>query len=596
MIKIKKKRKIAGNLIWSLKELYKFDKAYMFLFLLRAIISGMLPVISLVLIQQIINELQYQTGSLEHIVRKLFLMFLIQLICEITLYYVQLRLENLELKFSAYFQAKILKKVEILDSKDFENTQTYNLINRTQYDGNAGILGTIKILFLLTSLIISTISYMVIIINYNVLIFALMVALPVIKYFFEKKYNLEEYRLDIKNTETDRQTSYITFLLTNSENFKEIKSYNLFGYFIKKYEKIKELFNQDYIDLNKKRTKTFSAISIIDKGLEGLVMLFILIQTFSGIIPIGDFILYNNSVDSLKENIMAIFSQISYIYKNSAMIEQIRLFFEIEPENLHKDGVKIGEIYKIELRSVSYRYQGKEEYALKNINVTFNKGDFAVLMGYNGSGKSTLIKIISGIYSDYEGEIFVNEINLKNVELAKYRERVSVMFQNYIKYESTISNNVRYGNLKESIPAIDRMLDKVVLPEFKNHMDQTLGYQFTEGTQISIGQWQKLALGRTLLKPADIYIYDEPNASLDIVSERSVLDMLYDEMRNKITILIMHRFNCMVERANRIIVLEHGKIRESGTHEELLKNRDLYFKLFNEQKEVMVSDKWHGFE
>lgn len=590
MTKLKRKGNIAGNLIWSLKELYKFDKAYMFLFLFQAIIGGVLPVISLVLIQQIINELQYQTGSLDQIIKKLLIMFLIQLICEVTLYYVQLRLENLELKFSAYFQAMILKKVEVLDSKDFENTQTYNLINRTQYDGNAGILGTIKILFLLTSLIISTISYMVIIINYNVLIFALMVVLPVIKYFFEKKYNLEEYRLDIKNTEADRQTSYITFLLTNSENFKEIKSYNLFGYFIKKYEKVKALFNQDYIDLNKKRTKTFIAISIIDKGVECLVMLMILIQTFSGIISIGDFILYNNSIDSLKENIMSMFSQISYIYKNSAMIEQIRLFFEIEPENLHKDGVKIDEIYKIELRSVSYRYQGKEEYALKNINVTFTKGDFTVLMGYNGSGKSTLIKIISGIYSDYEGEIFVNEINLKNVELEKYRERVSVMFQNYIKYESAISDNIRYGNLQESIPAVARMLDKIVLPEFKGHMDQSLGYQFTEGTQISIGQWQKLALGRTLLKPADIYIYDEPNASLDIASERSVLNMLYEEMRSKITILIMHRFNCMVERANRIIVLEHGEIRESGTHEELLKNHNLYFKLFNDQKEMTVSD------
>lgn len=290
-----RKGNIAGNLIWSLKELYKFDKAYMFLFMLQAIINGVLPVISLVLIQQIINELQYQTGSLDQLVKKLLLMFLIQLICEVTLYYVQLRLENLELKFSAYFQAMILKKVEVLDSKDFENTQTYNLINRTQYDGNAGILGTIKILFLLTSLIISTISYMVIIINYNILIFALMVILPVIKYFFEKKYNLEEYRLDIKNTEADRQTSYITFLLTNSENFKEIKSYNLSRYFIKKYEKIKDLFNQDYIDLNKKRTKTFSAISIIDKGVECLVMLVILIQTFSGIISIGDFILYTKT-------------------------------------------------------------------------------------------------------------------------------------------------------------------------------------------------------------------------------------------------------------------------------------------------------------
>lgn len=591
MTKLMRKGNIAGNLIWSLKELYKFDKAYMFLFMLQAIINGVLPVISLVLIQQIINELQYQTGSLDQLVKKLLLMFLIQLICEVTLYYVQLRLENLELKFSAYFQAMILKKVEVLDSKDFENTQTYNLINRTQYDGNAGILGTIKILFLLTSLIISTISYMVIIINYNILIFALMVILPVIKYFFEKKYNLEEYRLDIKNTEADRQTSYITFLLTNSENFKEIKSYNLSRYFIKKYEKIKDLFNQDYIDLNKKRTKTFSAISIIDKGVECLVMLVILIQTFSGIISIGDFILYNNSIDSLKENIMAMFSQISYIYKNSAMIEQIRLFFEIEPENLHKDGEKIDEIYKIELRDVSYRYQGKEEYALKNINLTLTKGDFTVLMGYNGSGKSTLIKIISGIYSDYEGEIFVNDINLKNVELAKYRESVSVMFQNYIKYESTILDNIQYGNLKEGMPTIARMLDKVVLPEFKGHLDQSLGYQFTEGTQISIGQWQKLALGRTLLKPADIYIYDEPNASLDIASERSVLNMLYEEMRSKITILIMHRFNCMVERADRIIVLEQGEIRERGTHEELLKNHDLYFKLYNDQKEMAVSDK-----
>lgn len=293
----------------------------------------------------------------------------------------------------------------------------------------------------------------------------------------------------------------------------------------------------------------------------------------------------------MKENIVAVFSQISYIYKNSAMIEQIRLFFEIEPENLHKDGVEIEEIHKIELRNVSYRYQGKEEYALKNINLILAKGDFTVLMGYNGSGKSTLIKIISGIYSDYGGEIFVNDINLKDVNLKKYRESVSVMFQNYIKYESTISDNIRYGNLNDiACSSVTGMLDKVALPEFKSHLEQLLGYQFTEGTQISIGQWQKLALGRALLKPADIYIYDEPNASLDIISERFVLNELYKEMRSKITILIIHRFNYMVERANRIIVLENGEIRESGTHEELLKNRALYYKLYNGQKEMTVSD------
>lgn len=591
MIRLKKKGNIVKNLIWSLKELHKFNKTYIIVFLLQTIINGILPVVSLVLIQQIINDLQYQIGTLEQIIKKLILMFMIRLVCETSLYFIQLRLENLELKFSAYFQSLILKKVATLDSKDFENTKTYNLINRTQYDGNAGILGTIKILFAFGTLFLSTVSYIVIIIRYNTLLLLLIIILPMIKYFFEKKYNLEEYNLDIKNTETDRQTSYITFLLTNSENFKEIKSYNLFGYFIKKYEKIKDIFNQDYIDLNKKRTNSFSVISIGDKVVECVVTAIILIQTFLGKMSIGDFVLYNNSIDSIKENTIAMFTQISYIYKNSAMIEQIRLFFQIEAEDLHEKGIKIDKIDTIELRNVSYHYHGKKDYALKDINLKFAKGDFVVLMGYNGSGKSTLIKIISGIYSDYEGEIFVNDINLKRINLKKYRALVSVMFQNYIKYESTISDNIQYGNI-DDIGSFHKseMLDKIALSEFKNHMEQSLGYQFTEGTQISIGQWQKLALGRALMKPADIYIYDEPNASLDIVSERCILNMIYKEMQGKITLLIIHRFNRMVEKANKIIVLENGRVREQGTHEELLKNRALYYKLYNNQKEMTVSD------
>ena len=111
-------------------------------------------------------------------------------------------------------------------------------------------------------------------------------------------------------------------------------------------------------------------------------------------------------------------------------------------------------------------------------------------------------------------------------------------------------------------------------------MGQSLGYQFTEGTQISLGQWQKLALGRTLIKPADMYIYDEPNASLDVISEQSVLNTIYDERQNKMTILIVHRFSCMLEKANKIIVLEKGEVQETGVHEELLKNNGLYRHFF----------------
>ncbi len=590
-MKLKKEKNIIENIIWSITELYKFQKKYIGLFWFQAVISGILPIVSLVLIQQIINILQYKTAGIELLIIKLVIMILFRLFCGISLNYLKLAIENLELEFGAYLQAKILKKIAMLDSKDFENSKTYDLINRTRYDGNAGILGTIKILFAFISVLISTISYIAIIANYNIFIFSVIIVLPVIRYFYERKYNLEEYNVSIRNTEMERKSSYISFLLTNSENFKEIKLYQLFAYFIKKFEKIKEKYNFDFIRLHNKRTRTYSIINIFDSIVDCLVMMYILIQTFNGYLLIGDFILYNNSIDSLKENIMSVFTQISYIYKNSAMIEQIRLFFDIQSEDTHEKGIIIDKIDKIELKNVSYRYQEKEQYVLRNISLELCKGEFTVLLGYNGSGKSTLIKIIMGIYSDYEGEIYINKINLKDINLEVYRKKVAVMFQDYIKYESSIRDNIRYGdNRVENDRELYKILDKVTLEDFKDNIEQPLGYQFTDGIQISIGQWQKLALGRTLFKPAEVYIFDEPNASLDIASEQAVLNMIWEEMRDKIAILIIHRFNCMLERADKIIVLENGEIEDIGIHEELLRHHGLYYRLYMVQKEMSLSD------
>ena len=590
-MKLKKGKNIIENIIWSITELYKFQKKYIGLFWFQAVISGILPIVSLVLIQQIINILQYKTAGIELLIIKLVIMILFRLFCGISLNYLKLAIENLELEFGAYLQAKILKKIAMLDSKDFENSKTYDLINRTRYDGNAGILGTIKILFAFISVLISTISYIAIIANYNIFIFSVIIVLPVIRYFYERKYNLEEYNVSIRNTEMERKSSYISFLLTNSENFKEIKLYQLFAYFIKKFEKIKEKYNFDFIRLHNKRTRTYSIINIFDSIVDCLVMMYILIQTFNGYLLIGDFILYNNSIDSLKENIMSVFTQISYIYKNSAMIEQIRLFFDIQSEDTHEKGIIIDKIDKIELKNVSYRYQEKEQYVLRNISLELCKGEFTVLLGYNGSGKSTLIKIIMGVYSDYEGEIYINKINLKDINLEVYRKKVAVMFQNYIKYESSIRDNIRYGdNRVENDRELYKILDKVTLEDFKDNIEQPLGYQFTDGIQISIGQWQKLALGRTLFKPAEVYIFDEPNASLDIASEQAVLNMIWEEMRDKIAILIIHRFNCMLERADKIIVLENGEIEDIGIHEELLRHHGLYYRLYMVQKEMSLSD------
>lgn len=318
------------------------------------------------------------------------------------------------------------------------------------------------------------------------------------------------------------------------------------------------------------------------------VTLWILIHTFSGTISIGRFLLYNNSIDNLKDNLVSIFSQLSFLYKNSAMIELIRDFFELEPEDTNEDGIVVDKINSIKIEGVSYRYQGKKEYALKEINLEIKPGELTIFMGNNGSGKTTLMKIIMGVYNDYTGNVLINGHNLRELNMTHYRSKVSVLFQNYIKYESSIEDNIRYGNVNiaKQSKYIKNILRRVKLGEYTDQLSQMLGYQFQEGTQMSIGQWQKMALGRTLYRDADIYIFDEPNASLDLLTESEILKTIRQETKGKITFIIMHRFNTMVVHANNITVLENGKIAESGTHSQLINKQGIYAALFNQYHNI----------
>lgn len=579
---------IIKNLIWSIKEINKFNKKYMYLMILDSVLTGISPVISLILTQQIINEVQLGNVGFSYIVKLLIILNSFELIQEIGFNYIKLLLDNYELKYDTNMQAKILKKISILDSKDFEDSSTYDLITRTQYDLDTGVLGNIKTFFSIISLSIGTLSYLIIVIRYNIIVLFIILFIPIIRYYFEKRYNLLEYKIIKKNTEVNRRASYISYLLTNSEHFKEIKMFNLFEFFINKYKDLKSIFISDSIKLNNIRALTYSVLMISEGVIDFFVMLNMIKLTFTGELLIGEFILYSNSISGIKKNMTNLFSQISFVYKNSSVIDQVKLFFNLPMENVNKDGIKIDEIKTIKLENISYKYDTKNMYTLRDINLTVKRGEITVLMGYNGSGKSTLMKIIMGIYNDYEGNLYVNGINLKLINKNSYREKVGVLFQDYIKYEASISENILYGNLnKMSISnKVDSLLKKVGLNEFLAQENQILGYQFNKGRQISIGQWQKLALARTITKEADIYIFDEPNSSLDLVSESIILNVILSEVNNKIGIIIMHRFNEIVVKANQIVVLKDGHVEEIGTHNELLKNKNIYYDLYSIQNNL----------
>lgn len=211
------------------------------------------------------------------------------------------------------------------------------------------------------------------------------------------------------------------------------------------------------------------------------------------------------------------------------------------------------------------------------------------MVGKNGSGKTTLIKLLMGFYNDYEGNIYIDGIELRNINKTNYLEKISALFQDFIKYEATFRENIAYGNLNAinddfhlysmaQIFGIDKLVE-----ESKEKIDGQIGCWFDNGKQISLGQWQKIALCRTFIKQADIYFLDEPNAALDAIAEYD-LSGLYEKMlKNKIGIIVAHKFNNFIKKIEQIVVLDGGKVVAIGKHEELLTNNNIYKELFEIQ-------------
>ena len=206
-------------------------------------------------------------------------------------------------------------------------------------------------------------------------------------------------------------------------------------------------------------------------------------------------------------------------------------------------------------------------------------------LGRNGSGKSTLIKILSGLYEIKYGEILINGIPLKKIDIEDYHTKMSVLFQDFVKYELTLKENIGFGDIKEfnSTDRMKEILDKLQTKFLKKDgeydFDIQLGNWFDDGQQLSQGQWQKVALARAYFKNASIYILDEPNAALDTVSEREIFDDFFEISKGKIGIFISHRLNA-AKKADKIIVMDDGRVVGMGKHEDLLKNCLVYQTLY----------------
>lgn len=590
---MKEKTNIFKNLFWILESIFKFDKKYIFVLGFSIVITGVVPPITTLISQEIVNQIQIE-AKWEIILLFVIVYVSIDLIGSIITYIMNYYMQKVLLSYNLYFSEMILKKAEKLSLKSYEDSETYDKITMAQYQGNGKILSYLETFSGIISSAISLISFSAILLSFKAWIVICIMVIPVIKFIISRKLNIMSFRL-IKNRMNDtRKSSYIQYLLTHGDFNKELKTYNLFDYFIEIYKKYIKEFNRQDIDLEKKRSLWLSCVSIVENVIDGSLFAYIAYLGLTRVILIGNVMTYMRTVSQIKEQMVVILETFSTLNKESLFIDQLIAFFNL-PELDNTQKAKSGAIKQIEVRNLSYRYSGKTEYALKNINLKINSNEIIAIVGQNGSGKTTLIKILMGFYEDYEGEIFVNGINLKEIDKQYYLTQIATLFQDFVKYEATFRENVAYGNLQikdndSKLYEIIKLfgLEKLVADEARG-LDTQIGFWFDNGKQISLGQWQKVALSRAFAKEASMYILDEPNAALDPISEYNLAQLYFKLIRGNIGIIVAHKFNNFCKQVDKIIVMKDGKIESEGKHEELIENSHLYKQLYEIQSGTIDS-------
>lgn len=565
----------------SCKLIQKCSCFFVFVNLCIACIQGIIPGITIIVFQRIINSLQQNIDTVEHIIFLILFYVGLNIINELISTLYSFYNEKFNLEFSQYVNMLMLEKSAKLELKDYENSETYNIINRAQSQNGTSILtfitGTIEIF----KQIISVITISIILVRFCWWMLPLIFGISIVRSMVTVYTDREWYKLRVSRTNDERTNRYINYLLLTGIAFKEILLYGLSNYFFMKYKNISDKIKNQDKEMQKKIAIYDILFDIGSWVSMGGLFGYVMYLGVTGRLLIGDITAYIECIENIKSGSNEIFDNIGNMLEQSMYIGFIFEFLEIS-EFKGNEEFDIGEIYKIEIKDLSFKYN--TTYVLKNINMTLNKGDSIALVGENGSGKSTLIKLIMGFYREYEGTIKINDIDIKKINKTGYYQKIGCVFQDYTKFEDSIRNNIRFGNIKtDNTKSIENMLEITHMKERVAEiggLDTIVGKWFGK-EDLSIGEWQRISICRAAFKQANLYILDEPDASLDIFRQEELIETYKNTFKSAIRIFITHKVNYAKEMGEKIYVLEKGEILESGSHTKLLNDKGKYYEMFN---------------
>lgn len=580
------------NMIWQTSPL--LTSANMFLRLLR---SG-LPISALYVAKLIIDEVikVSQKGDFEnasHLWQLVAIEFFLVFLSDVLSRGVNLVDALLGDLFSNQSSVQLMQHAAKLDLPQFEDSKTYDKLERARRQTTGRVYLMSQILTQIQDLI--TIIFLVIALTaFNAWLILILLIAVIPAFLSESYFNRSSYSLARSWTPERRELDYLRYVGASDETAKEIKIFGLSDFLVNRFRKLSDNFYQANKKLVLKRT--FWGILFSTLGSLGyyLAYIFIVWQTIRGKITIGDLTFLSSAFSRMQALLQGVLSRFSDIAQNALYLQDLFDFLAMKPliDSPQKPKPFPNTINKgFTFENVGFKYPNSEVWAVRHISFHLQAGEKLALVGENGAGKTTFVKLLARLYDPDEGRILLDDTDIKDYDLLELRKFIGVIFQDFVRFQMTAGENIAIGNIakhqekEEIIHSAKLSLANNVIEALPNQYEQMLGKRFSEkGTELSGGQWQKIALGRAYMRDAQLLILDEPTAALDARAEYEVFLRFAELTKGKTAVLISHRFST-VRMADRILVLKKGELAEIGTHEELLLLNGLYAELFNLQAE-----------
>ncbi len=499
----------------------------------------------------------------------------------------------IQLQLANRIRGEIIRKALTMDLSFFEHPEFYDRLQNARREGGYKPTELINDTFQIVQNSITMISFAVLLLRFSPWLVVILLATSIPAFIAETRFSEQGFRLLTRRAPESRQINYLSRLLTEDSAVKEIKLFNLGDTLLKRYMTLFEKFFQEDKALARRRALAGFGLGLITTaGFYGSYA-WIVLHTVHGKISLGDMTLYLAIFRQGQATFQSILAAIGNIYENNLFMANFFEFLGLQPQI----GLTAGDqklptplVGGIEFRGVGFRYPDNGQWALRDINLIIRPGEKIALVGHNGAGKTTLIKLLSRLYDPTEGTILIDGIDIRTLDALELHKRIGVIFQDFVRYHLPARENIGFGQI-DALNDMDRITESArksgadaVIENLPEGYETMLGRWFHGGQELSLGQWQKIALARAFMRDAEILVLDEPTASLDAATEYEIFRHFQELTEGKMAILISHRFST-VRMADRIVVIQDGQIAEFGTHEELMRQEGTYARLFSMQAE-----------